>query len=100
MGETGEVDESAEVAGDELRTVVGDDPRAGAGVGLEGTLKDELDVGLGHAVEELPVHDEAAVAVEDRAQVVVDAGDGDDGDVDMPVHVRAEGLDEAGALLG
>jgi hypothetical protein len=31
VGEAGEVDEAAEVAGDELRAVVGDDSRAGAG---------------------------------------------------------------------
>ena len=31
-------------------------------------LDDELVVGLGHAVEELPVHDEAAVSTEHRAQ--------------------------------
>ena len=41
--------------------------RAGAGVRLEGALEDELDVGLGHAVEEVPVDHVAAVAVEDRA---------------------------------
>jgi hypothetical protein len=71
VGEAGEGDEAAEVAGDELRAVVGDDPRLGLGVRLEGALEDELDVGFGHAVEEVPVHDEAAVAVEHGAQVVV-----------------------------
>ncbi|MCY1067285.1 hypothetical protein OV090_21220 [Nannocystis sp. RBIL2] len=53
MGQAGEVDEAAEVAGDELRAVVGDDPRLSAGVSLESALQDEFDVGLGHAIEEL-----------------------------------------------
>ena len=63
VGEAGEVDEAADVAGDELRAVVGDDPRTGAGMRLEGALEDEFDVGLGHAIEEVPVDDVAAVAL-------------------------------------
>ena len=56
-------------------------------------LDDELDVGLGHRLAQLPV--DAAVAVEHGAQVVERPADVDVGDVDVPVVVRAEGLDES-----
>jgi hypothetical protein len=46
------------------------------------------------------VNDEAAIAIEDRAQEVEGAGDVEVTDIDMPLLVRLQGLDIAGAFLG
>jgi hypothetical protein len=46
------------------------------------------------------VDDEAAVAIEDRAQEVKGAGDVEVADIDMPLLVGLEGLHEAGAFPG
>ena len=66
-----------------------------SGEALAGPLDDRLDVGLGHALADLPVDDEPAVAVEEAAEVEERAGDVDVGDVDVPVLVSAQGLLEA-----
>jgi hypothetical protein len=62
-------------------------------------LNDALDVRLGHLLANLPVHDRAARAVQQRAQVVERAGNVEVRDVDVPVLVCCERLYEAGALL-
>jgi hypothetical protein len=46
------------------------------------------------------VNDKAAVAIEDGAEEVKSAGDVEVTDVDVPVLVGLERLDEAGAFLG
>ena len=46
------------------------------------------------------MNDEAAAAVEDGAQEVESAGDVEVADIDVPVLVGLERLDEAGAFLG
>ncbi len=58
-------------------------------------LDDRLDVGLGHALADLPVDDEPAAAVEQAAEVEERAGDVDVGDIDVPVLVRRKRLLEA-----
>src|SRR5580693_4562797 len=92
-------DEFLEILGDELRPVVGDDPGPLAGKALAGALDDRLDLGLGHALAELPVDDEPAVAIEEAAEVEERAGDVDVRDVDVPVLVGSERLLEARAFL-
>src|ERR1700682_5824511 len=62
-------------------------------------LQDALDIGLGHRLTDLPVNDGSAGAVENRAEVVERAGDVEVGHVNMPVFMRSERLNEAGALL-
>ena len=54
---------------------------------------------LGHRPANLPMHDVAAVAVEDRRQVVKRAVDVDVADVDMPVFMGFLRLMEARAFL-
>ena len=59
-----DADELLEVPGDELGTVVGDDAGVLTGILLARPLEDNLHLGLLHSLADLPVHDEAAVAVE------------------------------------
>ena len=100
MGHAGDADELLEVLGDELRAVVGDDAWRDAGVGFAGALDDGFHVGFLHFFADFPVDDEAAAAVEDGAEEVKGAGDVEVTDIDVPVFVRLQRLDEAGAFLG
>src|SRR3954466_6867858 len=54
---------------------------------------------LGHLVADLPVDDGTAGGIEDRTQVVERPAEVEVRDVDVPVPVGAERLDEASALL-
>jgi len=100
MGHPGDADELLEVSGDELGSVVGDDPRLGIGEEFTSSLEDDLHIRLGHRLSDLPVDDEPAVAVEDAAEVVEGAVDVDVGDVDVPVVVWSRRVMEPRALLG
>jgi hypothetical protein len=100
MRHTANADELLEVPGDELRAVVGDDPRRHVGELLACPLEDLLDVGLGHRLAQLPMDQVSATTIEQAAQVVERAGDIDVGDIDMPVFVRTQRLNEALALAG
>ena len=62
-------------------------------------LQNDLDVGLGHRLAQIPVHDGAAVAVQHAAQVVERPADVDVGNVDMPMLVRLRRLLEARPFL-
>ena len=55
-----------EVAGDELRTVIGDDSRMNVGELFSGSLQDHFDVGLAHTLAEFPM-DEVMYQAEDPA---------------------------------
>lgn len=100
MGHAADADEGFELAGDELRAVVADDPGRDAGIAFAGPLHDRLDFRLGHGRPDLPMHDQAAVAIEDAAQVVKGAGDVEIGDIDMPVFMRKNRLVEAFSFAG
>ena len=63
-------------------------------------LDDDLCFRLGHSLADFPVDDEAAVAVEDRAEVVERAADVQVAEVDVPMVVRTRGLVEALAFAG
>ena len=63
-------DELLEVLGDELGTVIGNDPRLNPRVPLFGPFQNDLDVGLGHRLPQIPMNQETTVAVQDAAQVV------------------------------
>src|SRR5262249_55623077 len=95
-----EADELLEITGNELRAVVGDDPRRHAGEPLACPLDDLLDSGFDHGLPDLPVDREAAATIEQAAQVVEGAGDVQVRDIDMPVFVGAQGLQEALPLGG
>ena len=92
-------DELFEVAGDELRAVVADDPRPCVGELFASPLQEDLDILLGHGLASLPMHDVAAVAVQHGAEVVKRAGDVEVRDVDLPMRVRRERLHEAVPFL-
>ena len=64
-----------EVSGHKLRAVFRDDPRIGLRKPLLGPLHNDLDICLGHLFANLPVHDVAAVAIENTAQIVERAAD-------------------------
>jgi hypothetical protein len=97
---TGGADELFEVLGDELGPVVGDDARSCVGVGFAGALEDGGDVGFLHLFADFVVDDESAIAVEDGAEEVEGAGDVEVADVDVPVLVGCQWLDESGAFFG
>lgn len=99
VGHASDADEFFEILCDELRPVVADDARAFAGEVFTGALQNRFDVDFLHLFADFPVDDEAAVTVEDGAQEVEGAGDVEMADVDVPLLVRFEGLDEAGAFL-
>ena len=61
-------------------------------------LRDDLDVGLGHGLPQLPGNDRARAAVEQRAEVEEGPGDVDIADIDVPVIMRGERLHKAGAF--
>lgn len=67
VGGLPEADELAEVARDELRSVVGDDPRTRIRVKLPSALDDDLRIGLLHLLANIPGEDRARGAVEHRA---------------------------------
>ena len=97
----GDADELLEVLGDELRAIVADDARPGVGVSLAGALENGFHVDFLHFLADFPVNDEAAAAIEDRAEEVKGAADLNMTDIDVPVFwVKAKRLDEAGAFLG
>ena len=98
MSHAGQPDELLEVLGDELRAVIENAPRLGLRKLLTGSLQDDIHVFLGHGLAQFPVYDEAAAAVQDAAQVVERTVQIDVGDIDMPVLMRYQGLQEALAL--
>jgi hypothetical protein len=100
MGHAGNADKFFEVLGDELGSVVADDAWVFAGELFAGALQDGFHVDFLHFVANLPVDDEAAVAVEDRTQEIKRTSDVEVADVHMPFLVRLQGLHEAGAFLG
>src|SRR5579872_6129237 len=100
VGDAHQADELLEIPGDELRPVIADDPRPGIGIFLQGALHDLLHILLLHGLANLPMHDVAAVAVEQRAQEVECAVDVEIRDVDVPVLVWPQRLHKTGAFLG
>ena len=94
-----DADELFEIPGDELRAIVGDDPRPSLWVLLLGGLENNLDIGLPHRLAQIPVHDGAAEAIQHTAQVVKRPRDVDITHVDMPMLMRLRRLLEAGPFL-
>ncbi len=92
-------DEFFEVLGNELRTVVRDNPWTSLRKLLFGPLDDDFNVRFQHPLPDLPVDDEAAATVHDAAEVIKLAADVQIRDIYMPVFVRLKRLNESGALL-
>lgn len=87
-----------EIAGNKLGPVIRDDLRVRPGEFLPGALDNDFNVSLGHGFSDLPVHDIAAVAVQDAQKIVESAGDIEMGHIDVPVVVRQIGLVKTFAL--
>ncbi len=94
-----QANERLEILGDELRAIVADDARLLTWVFLQGPLDDRFHVDLFHLLANLPVHDVAAVTVQDRTEKVERPGDVDVADVHMPMAMWPQRLDEAGSFL-
>ena len=99
VGHARDPNELLEVLGDELWAIVGDDPGPRLRVPFLGALQDDLDDRLGHRFPQIPVHDVAAAAVQNAAQVVERPADVDVRHVDMPALMRCQRLLKAGALF-
>ena len=95
----GDADELFEIFGDELGAIVGDDARRFAWEFFAGALDDGFDIDFLHFLSDFPVDAEAAEAVEDRTEEVERPGDIEMADIDVPVIVRFQRLDEAGAFF-
>jgi len=100
VGHAGDADELLEVFGDELGAIIGDDAWLGVGVSFAGALDDGLHVGFLHFFADFVVNDETAEAIEDRAKEVKCACDVEITDIDVPMFVGLQGLNEAGAFFG
>jgi len=99
MRHAAKANERFEVFGDKLRSVVADDPRCCLRKLLSGPLDDRLHVLLGHAFADLPMHDKAAIAIQEGAEVVKRAAEIQVAYIDMPMLVRCERLHETGSFL-
>src|SRR5215212_1779147 len=93
-------DEGLEVLGDELGSIVGNNTRPETGISFVGTLQDDLGVGFLHGGANVPGKNGSGAAVEDRAEIVEGAGKVNVGEVDMPVVMGLDGLNEAIAFPG
>src|SRR5439155_26818915 len=58
-----DTNELLEVPRDELRSVVGDDPRLSPGVLLLGAFQNPLDVGFLHRLPQIPVHEISTASI-------------------------------------
>jgi hypothetical protein len=76
-----DADKILEILSDELWAIVGDDRGPRPWEGLLRALEDGLDVDFAHLLADLPMNDEAAVAVQHGAEVVEDAADVEVGNV-------------------
>jgi len=100
MSHAGDADEFLEVLGDELGSVVADDAWRDAGEFFTCPLDDGFHVDFLHFFANFVVDDEAAVAIEERAEEIKSAGDVEVADIHVPLLMGFERLDEAGAFLG
>src|SRR5277367_7134277 len=87
-----------EVAGNELRAIVGDDSWLRLRVLLLGSLQNHFDVGFSHGLPQIPMHEETTEPIQNAAQVIKSTAQVDVGNVDMPMLVRLQRLLETGSL--
>ena len=81
-----------EILGYELWAIVADDARPSCRALLFGPLYDQLHIRLFHALADLPMDHIAAIAVQNRAQVVERATNVYIADIYVPVLMRRTGL--------
>jgi len=82
---TDELLEVLEVLGNELGAVVGDDPGSRIRELLSCPLKNNLHIGFRHGFTNLPMHNEAAVSVQETAKVIEGPTDIEVRHIHMPV---------------
>ena len=99
MRHAGEANVAFEVFSDELRPVIGDDPRTNAGMVFPSTLDDHLNIGLLHGFSDFPMDDGATAAIEDGAKVVEGAANIDVANVDVPMIVGLIWLNKPGTFF-
>jgi hypothetical protein len=68
MGHTADADEFLDVPGNELGSVIADNPGMGSGMSLASSLDDRFDVALFQFQADLLVHDRPAITVEQTAK--------------------------------
>ena len=100
MGHAAEANELLKIFGDELGAVVADNPGFFSGELFPRPLDNRLDILLGHAFADLPMDDEAAIAVQQRAEIVKGAAQVEVADINVPVPVPTLWLYETGSFLG
>jgi len=98
MAHAGQPDEFFEVPGDKLWAIIGNDSWLCLREFLSGSLQDDLDILLDHGWTQFPVYDVAAAAIKNGAQVVKGAKQIDIRDIDMPMLMRFQRLNEARSL--
>ena len=99
VSHAGQPNEFFKILGNELRTVVRDDPGASFWKLLFCPLNDDFYVGFQHPFPDFPMDDETAAAVKKAAQVVKRATDVEIRNIHMPVFVRLKRLDKAGSFF-
>ena len=100
MGHSGDSNELFEVSSDELRSVIGDDSGSRPRDKFAGLLQNDFDLRFGHRFSQIPMDNGAAASVEDGTEVIECPLQIDVGNVDMPMLVGAEWLDEARSFFG
>src|SRR5580692_3890728 len=98
MSHARDANELLEVASNELRAIVRNDPWLRFRVLLLGSLQDQFDISFSHGLTQIPMHEETTEPVQNAAQVIERAAQVDVGNVDMPVLMRLQRLLETGSL--
>jgi len=100
MSHPAETNEHLEIPGDELGTVVGDNPGRLSREPLPGPLNYHLHISFSHRFTYVPVHHITAVTVKHTTEIIESAADVHIGDIHMPMLVGMQRLPEAFPLAG
>lgn len=65
-----DANELFEVAGHELRAIVGDDSRLRFRVLLFGSLQDRFDISFSHGLTQIPMYEETTEPIQNTAQII------------------------------
>jgi hypothetical protein len=93
-----DANEFLEVPGDELRSIVGNDPWVCFRMLLPSSLQNDFDFRFGHGFPQIPMDHRTTEGIQNGAQVVECAAHVDAGNVDMPMLARVGWLLEASSF--